>query len=392
MPRVIPRRRGFTLIELLVVIAIIAILAAILFPVFAKAREKANQNTCLSNQRQIAIAISMYVQDNDEMLPPAKGWYGLLAQQSGMVGKIWDCPSITHVGTDTQPDYFYVAGSYLAGMALGDVKKPELAPLVGDMAAPDKNPPYINDGGTQNPITAVATPDPRHNGAAVFAFLDGHVETVMAKNITMGFFGPSMNPNVTVSTPTWYGLIADGSVAARDTAQTFYTTCTGLGITKLLYSSAGGGAGTMVCEPAGNATWWAGTPVYTQTTGTRTVYDWNGVRWNGANRVPICGDGDGRTGKVKITITPNASVTAPITKKMMVSYSCWDSLGTGTTKLESIKIGATTTTFNKVLIASGGKVAAGFLAIPVRPAETIEINLDYSSIPGWSGMSLAFEE
>ncbi len=62
-------RRGFTLIELLVVIAIIAILAAILFPVFAKAREKARQATCLSNQKQIGLATMQYVQDYDEVYP-----------------------------------------------------------------------------------------------------------------------------------------------------------------------------------------------------------------------------------------------------------------------------------------------------------------------------------
>ena len=60
------RNRGFTLIELLVVIAIIAILAAILFPVFAKAREKARQASCLSNMKQLGLAAMMYVQDYDE--------------------------------------------------------------------------------------------------------------------------------------------------------------------------------------------------------------------------------------------------------------------------------------------------------------------------------------
>jgi prepilin-type N-terminal cleavage/methylation domain-containing protein len=61
--------RAFTLIELLVVIAIVAILAAILFPVFAQAREKARQASCLSNNRQFLLAIGMYMQDHDDMLP-----------------------------------------------------------------------------------------------------------------------------------------------------------------------------------------------------------------------------------------------------------------------------------------------------------------------------------
>jgi len=70
------QRRGFTLIELLVVIAIIAILAAILFPVFAQAREKARQITCLSNMKQLGTTLVMYVQDYDEIMPPTQG--GLL--------------------------------------------------------------------------------------------------------------------------------------------------------------------------------------------------------------------------------------------------------------------------------------------------------------------------
>src|SRR5256712_9936832 len=63
-------KRGFTLVELLVVIAIIAILAAILFPVFAHAREKARQTSCLSNLKQLGAAMLMYAQDYDERFCP----------------------------------------------------------------------------------------------------------------------------------------------------------------------------------------------------------------------------------------------------------------------------------------------------------------------------------
>src|SRR4030088_3110840 len=66
----LPMKKGFTLIELLVVIAIIAILAAILFPVFAQAREKARAITCVSNEKQISLSWMMYIQDYDETLVP----------------------------------------------------------------------------------------------------------------------------------------------------------------------------------------------------------------------------------------------------------------------------------------------------------------------------------
>lgn len=68
------RLRGFTLIELLVAIAIIAILAAVLFPVFAQARDKARQTTCLNNTKQIALSVMMYLNDHDEHFPLAYGF------------------------------------------------------------------------------------------------------------------------------------------------------------------------------------------------------------------------------------------------------------------------------------------------------------------------------
>jgi prepilin-type N-terminal cleavage/methylation domain-containing protein len=96
------KRRGFTLIELLVVIAIIAILAAILFPVFAKARDAARRSTCLSNTKQIGTAILMYAQDYDETLVPPSvgicqaadsfGWGDLIQPYAKNTGLL-QCPS-----------------------------------------------------------------------------------------------------------------------------------------------------------------------------------------------------------------------------------------------------------------------------------------------------------
>lgn len=108
---------GFTLIELLVVIAVIAILAAILFPVFAQAREKARQAACMSNLKQIGLAFAMYVQDYDEKLPdrrdlklslpggfkpwstwppsdPRAGWAAVVLEPYTKNNDIWACPSV----------------------------------------------------------------------------------------------------------------------------------------------------------------------------------------------------------------------------------------------------------------------------------------------------------
>jgi prepilin-type N-terminal cleavage/methylation domain-containing protein/prepilin-type processing-associated H-X9-DG protein len=99
------RRRtpgGFTLIELLVVIAIIAILAAILFPVFAKAREKARSSSCQSNLKQMAVAITQYTQDNDERLPGRLNGGGEAYSWRIVIGpylkslQVFQCPSNTN--------------------------------------------------------------------------------------------------------------------------------------------------------------------------------------------------------------------------------------------------------------------------------------------------------
>jgi prepilin-type N-terminal cleavage/methylation domain-containing protein len=87
------RNAGFTLIELLVVIAIIAMLAAILFPVFASARAKARQAVCLSNLRQIGLAVALYAQDNDDYFP-----YGVDPSDQKSVPDIWQ----------SSPDYAQV--------------------------------------------------------------------------------------------------------------------------------------------------------------------------------------------------------------------------------------------------------------------------------------------
>lgn len=112
MPRKI--RRGFTLIELLVVIAIIAILAAILFPAFAKAREAARRSSCSSNLKQIGLSIMQYTQEFDEKLPPAQlgpaagyPWWPVLVQPYLKSVQIFKCPSnstsatMEHTGDST---------------------------------------------------------------------------------------------------------------------------------------------------------------------------------------------------------------------------------------------------------------------------------------------------
>lgn len=105
-------RNGFTLIELLVVIAIIAILAAILFPVFAKVREKARAISCLSNMKQLGLAVTQYTQDYDETEPNG---YNAWGAETGWANQIF--PYVKSVGAFACPD-----DSSIGNQSVGEVK------------------------------------------------------------------------------------------------------------------------------------------------------------------------------------------------------------------------------------------------------------------------------
>ncbi len=129
-----PTARGFTLIELLVVIAIIAVLSAILFPVFAGAREKARQAACTSNLRQVGAALLLYVSDYDDRLPdrrdlkqtlpggfrpwpgwppsdPRGGWAVVVLDPYARNAGIWNCPSVAGSALGNRPEVLQVAGA-----------------------------------------------------------------------------------------------------------------------------------------------------------------------------------------------------------------------------------------------------------------------------------------
>ncbi len=158
-------RYAFTLIELLVVIAILAVLAAILVPIFAKAREKARQATCLANQRQIAIAMQMYTDDYDDKFfpdPATQAWSKALVAYNEK--QIYDCPSLTGTGTNTAPEYGFNAK--LFDMARGDIKDPASTIETGDLLRMKTVGNYA--------IVGIDDLDFRHNKHVVIIAADGH--------------------------------------------------------------------------------------------------------------------------------------------------------------------------------------------------------------------------
>ncbi|MHB8997616.1 MAG: DUF1559 family PulG-like putative transporter [Armatimonadota bacterium] len=187
-------KRGFTLIELLVVIAIIAILAAILFPVFAKAREKARQSSCLSNVKQIGLAIMQYAQDYDEIMPYASAWgtparnWNIWLDPYVKNTQIFQCPSFSGstlgYGWNYQNFGYWSSGSSTfynnPGCALGKINQPADTIIIGDN--PDTG--MYGAGGaflygpTQSspPTDGIGNVSGRHNEGGNYGFCDGHAK------------------------------------------------------------------------------------------------------------------------------------------------------------------------------------------------------------------------
>ena len=213
---------GFTLIELLVVIAIIAILAAILFPVFARARENARRASCQSNLKQIALGMLMYAQDYDERMvrvnvcgpqlmetgynsgngacgAPAPGNYYHLWLQSVYPYvksvQLFNCPSSsqpTYVGNYTGvTDYGY--NSLLSGISLAAIPQVTITPLVADASAPSG----LNSYNLSSPVLYTSTNSgviDRHLDTICMAYADGHVKSVKKNDWTTSAADSSSDP------------------------------------------------------------------------------------------------------------------------------------------------------------------------------------------------------
>jgi prepilin-type N-terminal cleavage/methylation domain-containing protein/prepilin-type processing-associated H-X9-DG protein len=209
------RSRGFTLIELLVVISIIALLAAILFPVFGKARENARKATCMSNLKQIGAALWMYAQDEGDgiIFPPASNpsaaagqgryWADLLAPYAGAKGKyvnkampnyagtVFDCPSLTeypgYPAKQIATDYAYALVLFAYDNCnVNDTTRIEKLSEIGIVTDAEYGITIYPVASASNNATAVVgTPGvdnaksilrARHNNGLNILYCDGHVK------------------------------------------------------------------------------------------------------------------------------------------------------------------------------------------------------------------------
>jgi prepilin-type N-terminal cleavage/methylation domain-containing protein/prepilin-type processing-associated H-X9-DG protein len=184
------KKRGFTLIELLVVIAIIAILAAILFPVFARARENARRASCQSNEKQILIGVMQYTQDYDERYPltwvdNVNSIWTLILQPYAKSTQVFTCPSDTNKTATGWPGVPASAGtqfhtSYIANIQMGGWSSATSVAL-SSVVSPATT-VYLTDGARNNSAATVAA-DPTgktwadDRDAAFFLAYPGHPQT-----------------------------------------------------------------------------------------------------------------------------------------------------------------------------------------------------------------------
>lgn len=199
-----PSRKAFTLIELLVVIAILAVLAGLLFPVFARAREKVRQTTCASNLHNMATAILIYAHDYDEQFPLAAyattgsafvTWHDLIYPY-GKNRQIWHCPSSSLQKADAGGQvttHFGYNARYLTtfaldfsnavthrALALATVAHPAETVLLTDARA-SLQPSWCGDDGkfllppSHPDAHCWGRPNPLHHDGSNVVWVDGHV-------------------------------------------------------------------------------------------------------------------------------------------------------------------------------------------------------------------------
>ena len=171
--------RGFTLIELLVVIAILAVLAAILFPVFAQAREKARQSDCLAHYHQIGQAIHLYASDYDSKTPPDGGSFsGLITDCQPYIknSTIFICPDDYDRATEKRAGSYRIPSLYqgldiVCGWpnpyAAGKTTKPATTTLLYEAE--------------QDFTQSVITPTYRHQGGTQVLYFDGHTKWIKSE-------------------------------------------------------------------------------------------------------------------------------------------------------------------------------------------------------------------
>ncbi|MBM3475289.1 MAG: DUF1559 domain-containing protein [Armatimonadetes bacterium] len=192
------RRLGFTLIELLVVIAIIAILAAILFPVFARAREKARQTSCLSNIKQLNLGMLMYAQDYDETLPhyadhgcyaaplPSRYLWDALIGPYTKNAQISRCPSMPATALSIGPNYYHIINCALSGttpipgVILARIEVPAQAMMLSDTDSALIYCRVCYPTGPRAGEPYGRVPLERHNEGNNIGYCDGHAKWLKA--------------------------------------------------------------------------------------------------------------------------------------------------------------------------------------------------------------------